>query len=156
MPRSRLVVALGGGGIAGVEAEMSVREGTRWVVFALSRGNKDTPRNSEYKAGVASSSGGHTGQQVQKQQHKPELPANWKATNTKGVEICRKWNGSPNGCEHRCPQNRAHQCAICLSTHRACQHDTGGGNKSGKAPNTGGGQNGGPKKRARKGKKAGK
>ena len=51
--------------------------------FTLSRGNKEAPRNSEYRAGVASSSGTHTGQQVQKQQQKPELPANWKATNIK-------------------------------------------------------------------------
>ena len=93
--------------------------------YTLGRGNRDSTRNSDTRAGASSSGGTHTGQQIEKRQQKPELPAGWKAHNTRGVEICRKWNSSPGGCELHCPQNRARQCAICLSTHRACQHDAG-------------------------------
>ena len=148
--------------LSGLLAKIS-RIGTRMLIRLrwnthLGHGGKDTPRNPESRAGASSSGGTYAGQQAEKRQAKPDLPTTWKAHNSKGVEICRTWNLSPNGCEHSCPQQRAHQCAICLSTHRACQHDAerGGGGEGGKSTGRGGGQGGGPKKRARKAKKAGK
>lgn len=39
--QARQVISLGGGGIAGLEAEASLRENVRWTVYALSRGRKE-------------------------------------------------------------------------------------------------------------------
>ena len=119
--------------------------------FTLGRHSRDAGTGSP-------SSGGHArppvGQHTQKQ---PDVPASWKAVNLQGTEICRKWNASPGGCERNCPQRRAHQCAICLNTHRACQHDASktGTGKGSKGSGGKGNQGGGPKKRARKTKKSG-
>ena len=122
------------------------------------RSNKDAARGQDAGTGSASSGGTHVRQQTGQQPQKPDVPSNWRAHNLQGTEICRKWNSSPGGCERNCPQRRARQCAICLNTHRACQHDAekGGGNKAGKGSSGNGGQGGGPKKRARKTKKSGK
>ena len=54
-----------------------------------------------------------------------DLPPGWQTHNLKGVELCRTWNASANGCEAVCPARQAHQCSICLNTHRACQHVAG-------------------------------
>ena len=39
--------------------------------------------------------------------------------NTKGVELCFIWNRAKDGCEAKCPRDRAHQCEWCLGPHRA-------------------------------------
>ena len=123
--------------------------------FTLGRHSKDATRGFDAGTGSASS-GGHSRPQSGQQTHKPDVPANWKAVNLQGTEICRKWNATPGGCERTCPQKRAHQCAICLNTHRACQHDAdkGGTGKGSKGSGGKGSQGGGPKKRARKAKKS--
>merc|ERR1712194_718023 len=38
---SKMVLAIGGGGIAAQEADASLLEGVQWVIFALSRGRKE-------------------------------------------------------------------------------------------------------------------
>ena len=117
----------------------------------FSVGSKE-PRG--YQPGVSSSSasGMAVAMPQSDKRQKQEVPANWRSHNLKGQEICRKWNASPGGCEPTCPQQRSHQCAICLNTHRACNHGAEKGGGKGKTK-TGGGSAAGPKKRARKSKK---
>ena len=85
-------------------------------------------------ASISQSASSSAAPAVMEKRKQPELPSGWQSHNTKGIEICRKWNASANGCEAVCPARRAHQCSICLNTHRACQPVSGkGGGKAGKS-----------------------
>ena len=118
--------------------------------------SRDAGRGGFQGSGSSSSAGMSIQIPQSDGRQKLEVPTNWRTHTLKGTEICRTWNLSPGGCEITCPQQRAHQCAMCLNTHRACNHSTEKGNgKGSKSGDSGGnGPSAGPKKRARKPKKA--
>ena len=63
--------------------------------YTLGRGSKDTLRLTDFGTGAMSSGGTFSGQSSGKRQGKPDMLAGWNSHNSKGIEICRKWNQLP-------------------------------------------------------------
>ena len=96
----------GGGGGGGGRAPKRKRE---------NRGDKSTSEGAK--------NGGGKGKAGDKGKNgKAKGKGKWHAKTAEGKEICFAWNKTPDGCDSKCPNGRAHVCEYCFGSHRGCEH----------------------------------